>query len=85
MKENLLQGGYLENFDFFDDLYLLRFLRARKFDLNKTLLMFTNFLKWRKADNIEEAEKFMFTESNRVKKIYPHCYHNVDKMVKYLI
>jgi hypothetical protein len=31
----------------YDDYYLLRFLRARKFDMEKTILMFTNFMNWR--------------------------------------
>ena len=31
----------------YDDYYLLRFLRARKFDQEKTRLMFNNFLAWR--------------------------------------
>jgi hypothetical protein len=39
----------------YDDYYLLRFLRARKFDQEKTKLMFNNFLQWRidnQVDNI---------------------------------
>jgi len=42
----------------YDDYYLLRFLRARKFDMEKTKLMFHNFLDWRKehdVDNIIEV------------------------------
>ena len=59
-KEKLLADGLLTDFSYFDDLYLLRFLRARKFDLDKTHLMFSNFLKWRKdfgVDNIK-VKKF---------------------------
>lgn len=37
----------------YDDYYLLRFLRARKFDWEKTLLMFENFLKWRKENDVD--------------------------------
>lgn len=32
----------------FDDPYLLRFLRARKFDLPKVYEMFDNYINWRK-------------------------------------
>jgi hypothetical protein len=44
----------------YDDYYLLRFLRARKFDMDKTKLMFNNFLEWRKendVDNILEVSR----------------------------
>jgi hypothetical protein len=40
----------------YDDAYLLRFLRARKFDLDKTWLMFTQFLNWRKEFGTDEIE-----------------------------
>lgn len=39
-----------------DNAYLVRFLRARKSDLNKTLEMFTNHLKWRKDNNVDEVQ-----------------------------
>jgi len=31
----------------YDEVYLLRFLRARKFDIKKTDLMFKAFIEWR--------------------------------------
>jgi hypothetical protein len=40
----------------FDDAYFLRFLRARKFDLGKTLTMWNNFIKWRKENNVDEID-----------------------------
>lgn len=39
----------------FDDHYLLRFLRARNFDLEKTETMWTNFIKWRKDAQVDEV------------------------------
>jgi hypothetical protein len=39
----------------YDDHYLLRFLRAREFDLKKTLLMFTEFLNWREEHDANNA------------------------------
>lgn len=38
----------------YDDAYLLRFLRARKFDLAKTKEMWANFIKWRKENGVDE-------------------------------
>ena len=37
----------------YDDYYLLRFLRARKFDMDKTILMFTNFMNWRRENDVD--------------------------------
>lgn len=39
----------------YDDYYLLRFLRARKFDMDKTKLMFTNFLDWRRDNDVDHV------------------------------
>lgn len=55
-RDKILSEGILPNLDKFDDLYLLRFLRARKFDLDKTYLMFSNFIKWRKENDVENIE-----------------------------
>jgi hypothetical protein len=44
----------------YDDYALLRFLRARKFDMDKTKLMFHNFMDWRKehdVDNVLEVSR----------------------------
>ena len=37
----------------YDEYYLLRFLRARKFDMDKTKLMFNNFIEWRKENDVD--------------------------------
>ena len=55
-KEKILNEGLLKEFGNFDDVYLLRFLRARKFDLEKTFLMFNNFLKWRVENGVDQIE-----------------------------
>ncbi len=57
-KEKILKENLLTEFGNYDDLYLLRFLRARKFDVEKSFLMFSNFLKWRQelgVDNIKAS------------------------------
>jgi len=63
----------------YDDPYLLRFLRARKFDLTKTMIMWNNFIKWRKDNNVDEISSYQFPEIADVKKFYPHGYFRTDK------
>jgi CRAL/TRIO, N-terminal domain len=38
----------------FDDAYLLRFCRAREFDIKKVILMFDNMMDWRKNNQVDE-------------------------------
>jgi len=78
-KEKIIKENLLTDLSHFDDLYLLRFLRARKFDLEKTYLMFQNFIKWRIQESVDTIETFEFPELLEVKKHYQHGYHKTDK------
>jgi len=40
--------------DKYDNKFLIRFLRARKLDLEKAYIMFTDYLKWRETENVEK-------------------------------
>ncbi|CAL1701897.1 unnamed protein product [Somion occarium] len=63
-----------------DDAMLLRFLRARKFDLHKAKAMLLAAEQWRKDFGIEEIMKnFDFKEKALVDKYYPQYYHKMDK------
>ncbi|KAF8173762.1 CRAL-TRIO domain-containing protein [Mycena galopus ATCC 62051] len=63
-----------------DDATLLRFLRARKFDVPKAKDMFLACEKWRKEFGVDElVRSFEFPELTEVDKYYPQCYHNMDK------
>ena len=79
-KQNLTSQNVLPNFDNYDDLFLLRFLRARKFDLEKTMEMFKKFLQWRIDMKVDELrESYQMENLVQIKKLYPHGYHKTDK------
>lgn len=79
-KSLLLQKKVLSNFDEYDTLFLLKFLRARKFDLNLTLKMFQDYLVWRNSINLEEIRERDFPQAEKLMKVYPRFYHKTDKL-----
>ncbi|SCV00270.1 LAMI_0G03972g1_1 [Lachancea mirantina] len=77
LKEGLEAAGFSQRLD---ESTLLRFLRARKFDVAAAKLMFENCEKWRKEFGVDTIfEDFKYEEKPLVAKFYPQYYHKTDK------
>ncbi|KAJ7931337.1 CRAL-TRIO domain-containing protein [Mycena leptocephala] len=79
-KELIEEEYYIEGEPRMGDSTLLRFLRARKFDVAKAKEMFIANEKWRKDFGVDDIVKnFEFPELSVVDKYYPQYYHKHDK------
>jgi len=76
-KAELVKMGITD--PLYGDSYLLRFLRARNFDLPKTLQMWRAFIQWRKDNNVEAVLNMEFPEINAAKQYYEHGFFKTDK------
>ncbi|XBW37161.1 hypothetical protein QEN19_002741 [Hanseniaspora menglaensis] len=80
IAENTDNAAEIVNKDRCDDLTLLRFLRARKFDVSLSYEMFFNCQKWRHEKKIDTIiDDFNYEEKPIVAKYYPQYYHKNDK------
>ncbi|KAI9373711.1 CRAL-TRIO domain-containing protein [Aspergillus egyptiacus] len=77
LRSELEQEGYTLRLD---TLTLLRFLRARKFDVAAAKAMFIASETWRKDLGTDDlARDFNYVEKPEVFKYYPQYYHKTDK------
>ncbi|GAB2282070.1 hypothetical protein Dimus_016627 [Dionaea muscipula] len=59
---------------------LCRFLKARRFDLDKSVHMWEEMIKWRKDNRVDSIiQDFKYDEFEEVQRYYPHGYHGTDK------
>ncbi|POY76144.1 hypothetical protein BMF94_0867 [Rhodotorula taiwanensis] len=78
-KEELRAEGYYEP-EKHDDAMLLRFLRARKFNLEAAKKMWIDTQKWKQDFKVDELyETFDYKEKAAVDELYPRFYHKTDK------
>lgn len=77
LRQMLEQEGFTERLD---TLTMLRFLRARKFNVELAKQMFVANEKWRKDFGTDSLpQTFNYKEKPEVFKYYPQYYHKTDK------
>lgn len=78
-KEWIAANKITEN-PWFIDTFLLRFCRARKFDLPKVIEMFSNYMKYREENGLDDIiYGYNFEYAEKLAPYYPRGYCGVDK------
>ncbi|KAG2453492.1 hypothetical protein HYH02_001712 [Chlamydomonas schloesseri] len=71
-------GLWKPEIDFFT---LRRFLRARTYDFDKAIKMWTDHVHWRRENNVDTIlQDFHFDERDKFLDAYPQGYHKLDKV-----
>ncbi|EPS43446.1 hypothetical protein H072_2574 [Dactylellina haptotyla CBS 200.50] len=77
LRTLLEQDGYTERLD---TNTMLRYLRARKFDVKLAKEMYVNAEKWRKEEDLDHVvQTWDYPEKPEVFEYYPQFYHKIDK------
>ncbi|KAF2144462.1 uncharacterized protein K452DRAFT_245321 [Aplosporella prunicola CBS 121167] len=79
LREALTKDGFTDRLD---TLTMLRFLRARKFNIDNAKAMFVDCEKWRKefGGGVDQlVNNFEYPEKAQVFEYYPQYYHKTDK------
>lgn len=66
--------------DRWNDWYILRFCRARKFDYEKIIIMIEKYLAWLKEVKIDEIGKINMEKYDKILENSCHGYCGVDKL-----
>lgn len=78
LRQSLLdRGQWNGKLDFYT---LLRFLRAREYDIEKAQTMILDHLQWRQEQRVDHIlTEFTFVEREDFLSVYPQGYHRTDK------
>ena len=76
LKEWIQCEELTEDNQMWDDYYLLRFCRARNFQLPKVQEMFKTHMEWRREKKVSTIiQDFHYEERDAFQKVFPHGYH----------